>query len=91
MKHGKAKNVSVRLRRSRDDLLLEVKDDGVGLSRTSEQSDGMGLRIMRYRAMMIGASIGVNQPTGEGTTVTCRYALRSNGSEQSAGAANGQH
>jgi signal transduction histidine kinase len=91
VKHGRAKNVSVRLSLSGHDLLLEVKDDGVGMCKTNDHGDGMGLRIMRYRAMMIGASIGVNQPAGEGTTVTCRYALRSNGSEQSAGAANGQH
>jgi nitrate/nitrite-specific signal transduction histidine kinase len=33
----------------------------------------MGLRIMRYRAKMIGASIDVRPNEAGGTIVTCRY------------------
>ena len=34
---------------------------------------GMGLRIMGYRARMIGASLRVHPSEGGGTTVSCLF------------------
>jgi signal transduction histidine kinase len=35
--------------------------------------DGMGLRILRYRARVIGATLNLQSQLGSGTTVTCLF------------------
>jgi signal transduction histidine kinase len=71
VKHGRARTIHIRLIGRPRLLELQVLDDGVGLS-NSGSTDGMGLRIMRYRAASIGARLTVGPgPTG-GTIVECR-------------------
>ncbi|HWH69070.1 MAG TPA: ATP-binding protein, partial [Candidatus Sulfotelmatobacter sp.] len=72
-KHGKAKTVRLSLERLRERSVLTVQDDGVGFSLAGTQSAGMGLRIMHYRARVIGASLEVRSQPGAGTLVTCRF------------------
>ena len=74
IKHGDAKHVQIKLSSAPDGLLVQVIDDGRGIDAAKQSSDGMGLRIMQYRAKMIGASIDVRSRDGSGTIVTCRYA-----------------
>jgi PAS domain S-box-containing protein len=71
IKHGKAQHISVCLTRSRKGFTLTVKDDGIGLSKSENRSNGIGLRVMNYRAGMIGASLGVESQSGGGTVVSC--------------------
>lgn len=70
VKHAQPKHVTIDLDTSEQDLVLRVEDDGCGTSPQSE-SDGMGMRIMRYRSKMIGAEFSVSS-SHDGTTVTCR-------------------
>jgi len=51
---------------------LTVKDNGHGFGQGSGVMEGMGLRIMQYRADMIGAMLRVDSTIGKGTTVACR-------------------
>jgi signal transduction histidine kinase len=51
-------------------MRLVVADDGVGIPRV-DPGDGAGLRIMRYRATSIGASLAVERGPTRGTVVTC--------------------
>ena len=52
---------------------LTVSDNGVGFSRDGDGShSGMGLRIMRHRAAMIGGSLGIERTSGH-TVVTCAF------------------
>src|ERR1700737_698411 len=60
------------LKQSDGELTLTIKDHGRGFSRASIAIEGMGLRIMEYRADMIGAMIRVDSTVGKGTTVACR-------------------
>jgi PAS domain S-box-containing protein len=69
VKHGRAKNVSVRLARYGDRCKLFVRDDGAGLSKQPNTSNGMGLHIMRYRAHMIHASFSIRPGEDGGTVV----------------------
>jgi nitrate/nitrite-specific signal transduction histidine kinase len=48
-----------------------IKDDGIGLPADLASSKGMGLRIMRYRATMIGGLLTIERDPGGGTSVTC--------------------
>jgi nitrate/nitrite-specific signal transduction histidine kinase len=51
-------------------MRLSVADDGIGIPHT-DSGDGAGLRIMRYRATSIGASLAIERGTTGGTVVTC--------------------
>ncbi len=72
-KHSKARRICMELNRRRDRWILSITDDGVGIPSPSTGL-GMGLRIMNYRARMIGAGFEITRalPTG-GTSVTCYF------------------
>ena len=54
IKHGKARNILIRLDASEEGTVLSVKDDGDGLPEPLPKNRGMGLRIMAHRSGMIG-------------------------------------
>jgi PAS domain S-box-containing protein len=72
-RHGHARQVRVALRRDGGTTTLEVRDDGVGIPEESRRGYGMGLRIMQYRAGLIGGilDVGPAEAEGHGTRVTC--------------------
>lgn len=70
-KHGNAKNVVISLMHARDRFTLAVKDDGLGFPWPGTHSTGMGIRIMHYRARVIGANLDLKSQAGHGTQVTC--------------------
>lgn len=70
-KHGKPSRIAISLSRSPAGLELSVTDDGRGLKAAPARSAGSGLRIMRYRANAIGASLSIDDAAGSGTKVTC--------------------
>lgn len=75
VKHGQAKTVIVNLKHVDQELVLTVKDDGIGFSKDGRGIEGMGLRIMEYRADMIGAMLRIDSVKDGGTTVACRLRL----------------
>jgi signal transduction histidine kinase len=81
VRHGKAKHVDVRLEQSDGSVVLRIVDDGIGIdpavtrgAGASTSGGGMGLRIMRYRARIIGAAVEVRRLPAGGTEVACRFA-----------------
>jgi signal transduction histidine kinase len=75
VKHGSAKNVRIALTDADHALRLVVEDDGSGLSAKTRMNPGLGLRIMDYRARMLGATLTAERVTAAGGTVvtcTCR-------------------
>ncbi len=71
VRHGKADLIEIHLDREEDRLRLIIQDDGIGIPSPLEVLGGMGLRIMKYRAGMIGASLDVRRANGGGTMVNC--------------------
>jgi signal transduction histidine kinase len=75
LKHARASNIEVALVLREGRTVLEVRDDGVGLP--DECEEGLGLRIMRNRAGVIGAELTIEaaaqrrQSEPRGTLVTC--------------------
>jgi signal transduction histidine kinase len=67
VKHGHAHSVIVKLRSKRTRLYLSIVDDGVGIAGNSERGAGMGLRIMKYRAAMIGGILRIKRLPNGGT------------------------
>ena len=71
VKHGHAQHVCISLSSDEESLTLAVKDDGCGICAPDPQQQGMGLRIMHYRAGMIGAALVIEKQPGGGTRVAC--------------------
>jgi signal transduction histidine kinase len=71
VKHGKAPEAFVELRRTKHMLRLSIHDTGRGFPSERSDSGGMGLQIMNYRAESIGASLQVRHHPHQGTLVTC--------------------
>jgi PAS domain S-box-containing protein len=72
-KHGKAKSVVITLDPVNDRFAIMIKDDGAGFSANGPRQTGMGLRIMDYRARVIGATLEVKSMPGAGTQLTCVF------------------
>jgi signal transduction histidine kinase len=72
VRHGKAGYIRVSLEADGNALRMTVQDDGTGFqSAKAREEGGNGLRIMRYRASLFGASIQIQSAKGKGTTVQC--------------------
>jgi signal transduction histidine kinase len=71
IKHGKAKKVKISLSNGGELVVLRVQNDGQPFPDLKSRSTGMGLRIMNYRASIIGASLEIKGVGTRGTLVTC--------------------
>ena len=73
LKHARAGNIRISLSAAHP-LRLVVEDDGIGIVEKRAgggKQSGVGLRIMRNRAAIIGASISVERGHPSGTRVVC--------------------
>ena len=78
VRHARASSVTVRLLQEQDEVMLEIRDDGVGfdpqlLEAPEANGRGLGLRGMRERAMILGGSLEIESAVGKGTTVRIRF------------------
>lgn len=73
VRHGKPKRILLSLQERNNEIRLTVEDDGAGLPENVQESRGLGIRIMAYRAAMLGGAFSIEPaPTG-GTIVTCSF------------------
>ena len=89
VKHGKSKRIEIGLAQTSTRITVMVKDDGVGFSAKHPKKGGMGLRIMQYRARVIGATLNLQSAPGKGTQLTCLFSAVSR--DDAAGAVQDQH
>jgi two-component system, chemotaxis family, CheB/CheR fusion protein len=75
VKHGHAKNVLVALSNAEGNITLSIVDDGTGLTSDWAKKTGMGLRIMNYRARIIGGTFSIERAKPKGTQVICSFRL----------------
>jgi len=71
VKHGKAKNIRIELTSGKATTTLKVANDGKDLPKTLTKKKGIGLKIMKYRAQMIGGTLDIRRGRRGGTVVTC--------------------
>lgn len=70
--HGRAEHIRISLSQNDGHVELRIADDGVGFdSARGKQREGMGLRIMRYRANVMNAALSIEPGPERGTVVTC--------------------
>ncbi|MEU0413149.1 sensor histidine kinase [Streptomyces griseorubiginosus] len=72
-RHAEAEKVEVSLRRVGEAVVLSVVDDGRGIQAAPE---GAGMRGMRERALLIGATLDVTSQPQAGTAVRLTVPLR---------------
>lgn len=80
-KHAQAAHVSLILKRSRDEVLAIVEDDGKGFDveavRNESISEGrLGLLGMQERVELVGGTLEIESAPGAGTTVAIRIPTR---------------
>ncbi len=73
IKHSSAAHARLILKVLSRKIYMEITDDGRGFDEEKISSTNLGLSIMRERAKLIGASIGINSSPGEGTKITVIY------------------
>ncbi len=71
IKHGRARNVEVTLATRRSDVVLTVRNDGEPFPERAVENGRMGLRYMRHRARVIGATLAIHPGDSGGTVVRC--------------------
>lgn len=76
MRHGKPSKVRIRLKRTAPGAaLLAVGDNGRGFNvKATRRKEGIGLRVMEYRAGLVGGGLSISSTLKHGTEVRCRFA-----------------
>jgi PAS domain S-box-containing protein len=72
VKHAQPRRLRLSLTERDGVLTLSVEDDGTGLADDADRGQGMGLRVMQYRASRIGGRLRIQSQPGGGTCITCR-------------------
>ncbi len=71
VKSGGAQRIRVRLSREHERTTLTVVDNGIGFGNKPLRK-GMGIKMMEYRARLIGAIFKIKSRAKGGTVLTCR-------------------
>ncbi|HDZ86758.1 hypothetical protein LCGC14_1182840 [marine sediment metagenome] len=75
-KHSKATGVAVGIKKNKDSIVLEVKDDGVGIDTEKQKqktkNGHQGLKGMRERAKKINAKLTISSNNGKGTAIVVK-------------------
>jgi len=74
LKHARAKNVLVKLKQGRKNVILEVLDDGCGFDSRSVDRAGLGLTSMTERAAKVKAKLKIQSKPEEGTKIVVTVA-----------------
>jgi PAS domain S-box-containing protein len=69
LRHGQPRLIHLTVLSESSGLRVDIKDDGVGLPVKAEVKHGLGLRIMKYRAGLIGGVLQIESPEEGGTRV----------------------
>jgi signal transduction histidine kinase len=77
IKHGGATTIRVQLQQEAAGNVLSVRSDGKPF-RPAHDGLGMGLRIMRHRSQIIGATLDIGPATDNQTLLVCRLGNKYN-------------
>lgn len=71
--HGRASQIRIELLADGDRAAMNVIDNGLGISKTTHGTTGLGLNIMIYRARLVGGHLATGEPKTGGTVITCTF------------------
>lgn len=75
VKHARAAQVAVRLAQEGKDVVMSIRDDGIGFDAGGEFPGHLGLRSMRERIERIGGELQIHSAPGQGTAIEARLNL----------------
>ena len=73
-KYAGAKTVQLKLQQQNDELILSIKDDGVGFD-TAKKASGVGLMNIRTRASLFNGEVNIISSPGNGCEVLVKIPL----------------
>ena len=74
LKHAQPRDMWIAVREADDDIVLSLKDNGVGFDTSAPGPEGhFGMAMMRERAQVGGGRFEVESAPGEGATITVRF------------------
>jgi signal transduction histidine kinase len=76
LRHAHARNVSVNIRQTRQNVILEIKDDGQGFDIKKLDNSGLGLRNMKERALQANGKFRITSKVNKGTKVVVSVARK---------------
>ncbi|HEY6644993.1 PAS domain S-box protein [Povalibacter sp.] len=71
VRHGQARSIRLHLALARAKVKLSITDDGIGMPADAMDASGMGLKIMCYRARILGGDVSFEASEPSGTRVVC--------------------
>jgi PAS domain S-box-containing protein len=71
IRHGRVTQVTIELATADGTLTLSVQDNGRGFDERNASNNGMGMKLMRYRAQMLGGDVAIANNKGGGVIVRC--------------------
>src|SRR5437016_8995071 len=74
-KHAAPEQIDIRISTDDSELILAITDDGVGFPDSPSDSKGLGLRLMRHGAALIGGTFKVRRNGQRGTIATCKVTI----------------
>ncbi len=69
VKHAKADNVNLLIERDQNNLIFNIKDDGVGFNINSKSSEGIGVNNVVSRTNKINGKIKIDSEINSGTVI----------------------
>ena len=75
VRHGKATAITITLDVRRGRQRLIIQDNGCGLPADWASKVGVGLKVLRFRAAVMGGQVTVTPGADAGTEVTCLFPL----------------
>ena len=69
LRHAQASHIQIRIEQIDNQLILAIRDNGVGLPPSNVP--GLGMRIMQNRAQIIGGTLMIRTVEPTGTEVSC--------------------
>jgi len=72
-KHSGAASIQLRVSTRANLVEVTLVDDGIGFDSRSRNKEGMGLRGMRERAVLIGGDLAIESTPGAGTTLRLSF------------------
>ncbi|MBK1875483.1 ATP-binding protein [Pelagicoccus mobilis] len=77
VKHAQAEILFISLRQDpKEELILELRDDGVGFSTSPDKRKGWGLSTMSKRATQMGGRLDITSDEGSGSCLTLRIPFK---------------
>jgi len=74
-RHAKPTSIIVDLEQDSKQIILRVKDDGMGMENISDTSS-LGLLGMKERAILMGGDLAIESAPNKGTTVSLRAPIQ---------------